>query len=247
MGIASRIEELGPGALADAELLAILIGGANPDEAQEAARLLLSEGLAALRSVRAMARPIAGMPKRHPAWRILAALELGRRVALAEVPERLRLLHAGDLAAVLRPRLAHLAHEEFWAVLLTARLEEIRTVRICTGGITHCSLLPREAFAPVLIHAAPCVAFAHNHPSGDARPSPDDKRVQKLLEDSGRALGIHVVDQLVITSRGHHSAREGFLSFRGEPAECPGDEPEAEHDSFLIHLKEDDLVCPKQP
>ena len=237
------MDELGPESLSEAELLAVLLGGADATAAAGTAQLLLAQGLASLRS----ARP-AGVRLTHKlARRLSAALELGRRVALAEARERRRLLHAGDLAAVLAPRLAHLDHEEFWAVLLTARLEEILSVRISMGGITHCSVLPREAFAPALIHAAPCVAFAHNHPSGDARPSAGDRRVERLLEEAGHTLGIHVVDQLVITARGHHSAREGQLSFRGEPAAQPLDEAALDKHAFPIASTEEDLVCPTQP
>src|SRR6202012_2353655 len=59
-----------------------------------------------------------------------------------------RLLHARDLAAVVWPRLAHLAHEEFWAILMNARLQELRSVRISLGGLTQCSVTAGEAFGP---------------------------------------------------------------------------------------------------
>ncbi len=92
---------------------------------------------------------------------------------------------------------------------MTARMEEVRCVRVASGGLTQCSVLPREAFAPALVHAAPCVAFAHNHPSGDPTPSSDDHRLQLMLDEAGRALGVRVVDHLVIAADGFHSARTG--------------------------------------
>jgi len=147
------------------------------------------------------------------AARLLAAVELGRRMMAAEQRERERFLAPDRIAARLWPLLADLAHEEFWAFLMTARMEEIRSVRIASGGLTQCSVLPREAFAPALVHAAPCVAFAHNHPSGDPTPSADDHRLQLMLDEAGRALGIRVVDHLVIAAGGFHSARTGA----GEP------------------------------
>jgi DNA repair protein RadC len=70
-------------------------------------------------------------------------------------------------------------------------------------------VLPREAFAPALVHAAPCVAFAHNHPSGDPEPSAEDRRLELLLDEAGRALGIRVVDHIVVGEAGFHSARQG--------------------------------------
>jgi DNA repair protein RadC len=143
------------------------------------------------------------------AGRLLAALELGRRVALAPLPGRRRLLRAADVAASLWARLAHLPHEEFWAVLMNSRLQEIRSLQIARGGLTQCSVSPREAFAPALVHRAPAVAFVHNHPSGDPSPSGEDQRLQLLLDEAGNALGVRVVDHLVLAEGGLHSAVEG--------------------------------------
>jgi DNA repair protein RadC len=211
-----RILEQGPEGLTDLDLVAALLprssGRFGPEEI--AARVL-SQGLAALR--RACAGDLVAIEgvRERDAARVLAALELGRRVAQASVPRRERLLKASDIAVVLAPRLAHLAHEEFWAVLLTARLEEVRSVPIARGGLTQCSVLPREAFAPAVLHRVPRVAFGHNHPSGDPQPSADDVRLGAALDDAGRALGIEVVDHLVITDGGFHSARHG-------PGRLPG-------------------------
>jgi DNA repair protein RadC len=73
-------------------------------------------------------------------------------------------------------------------------------------------VLPREAFAPALMHGASAVAFAHNHPSGDPTPSGEDLRLQLVLEEGARILGIELVDQLVVADRGAHSAHGGFLA-----------------------------------
>ena len=215
------MDELGVAALSEAELLAILLGGKQPARAEALAELLLADGLGRLGRLRPGPHTLHPWLERVQAERVCAALELGRRAALHAAPERGRLLHPGAICALIAPRIAHLDHEQFWAVLLTARLEEIRTVRISSGGVTHCSILPREALAPAVLHAAPCVVFAHNHPSGDPEPSTNDQRLQLLLDEAGRALGIHVADHLVITDRCHHSAREGFLSFTGEPIPEP--------------------------
>jgi DNA repair protein RadC len=205
-----RILEQGPEGLTDIELVAALLPRSSRRFGpEEIAARVLSLGLAALR--RACAGDLVSIEgvRERDAARVLAALELGRRVAQASVPRRERLLKASDIAAVLAPRLSHLAHEEFWAVLLTARLEEVRSVPIARGGLTQCSVLPREAFAPAVLHRVPRVAFAHNHPSGDPQPSADDVRLGAALDDAGRALGIEVVDHLVITDGAFHSARHG--------------------------------------
>ena len=212
MSTRDRILEHGPGALSDAELLALLLGDGPSGRGELLAARLVWGGLTELRRLGPRG-PDAGSPlSLRQLARVCAALELGRRVAHAELPQRKRLLRGDALCALFAPRLAHLQHEEFWAVLMTARLEEVRSVQIARGGHTSCSVLPREAFLPALLHAAPAVAFVHNHPSGEPSPSPEDQRLQMLLEETGRMLGIRVVDHLVVSERGHHSARDGAVS-----------------------------------
>jgi DNA repair protein RadC len=205
-----RILEQGPEALTDIDLLSsLLMRSSRRFGPEEIAARVLATGLSALRRASAgELLSIEGVRERDAA-RVLAALELGRRVAQAMAPRRERLLHATDIAALLAPRVAHLAHEEFWAILLTSRLEVVRSVPIARGGLTQCSVLPREAFAPAVLHRVPRVAFAHNHPSGDPQPSADDLRLGAALDDAGRALGIEVVDHLVLVDGAFHSARHG--------------------------------------
>jgi DNA repair protein RadC len=199
-----RILAEGPSLLCDAELLRIVLGTRD----ERLAAHLLAPGLLALRRATAGDLLMSGATDRHAA-QLLAAVELGRRVAFAPGADKPRLLHARELARAIWPRLAHLAHEEFWTILMNARLQEIRSVRISLGGLTQCSVTPREAFAPALILRAPVVAFVHNHPSGDATPSAEDRRLQLLLDEAGRALGLRVIDHLVVGERTVHSSVEG--------------------------------------
>jgi DNA repair protein RadC len=199
-----RILAEGPSLLCDAELLRIVLGTRD----ERLAAHLLAPGLLALRRATAGDLLMSGATDRHAA-QLLAAVELGRRVAFASGADKPRLLHARELARAVWPRLAHLAHEEFWTILMNARLQEIRSVRISLGGLTQCSVTPREAFAPALILRAPVVAFVHNHPSGDATPSAEDRRLQLLLDEAGRALGLRVIDHLVVGERTVHSSVEG--------------------------------------
>jgi DNA repair protein RadC len=208
-----RLSALGPGALSEEELLSLLLGcGTRQAPASAVAAELLAEGLSGLRRT-----PVALLAGRRgigpaQACRIAAALELGRRAVVAPQPARRRLDQPRALLLRLWAGLAFLRHEEFWVLLLNARCEELCAVRVSQGGLSHCSVLPREALAPALLHGAPLCAFAHNHPSGDPRPSPDDLRLELLLEEAGRTLGLTVVDHLVVAEGGAHSARAGLLS-----------------------------------
>ncbi len=200
-----RILSEGPSALCDADLVRALLG--TTDEL--AAARLLAKGLGALtRATPGELLFTAGLTSQH-VIRLLAAFELGRRALVAPRTDRPRLMTPADIAAVLWTRLAPLAHEEFWVVLLNARLQEIDSVRVASGGITQCSVAAREAFRPAVMLQAPCVAFAHNHPSGDPMPSGEDQRMQLLLNEAANTLGIRVVDHLVIAESGFHSAAEG--------------------------------------
>ena len=173
---AERILSEGAAALPDAELLRVVLGGRD----EVLAGRLLSRGLSSLRRASAGELLLEAGMNAALAGRVIAALELGRRVALAPAADRRRLLRARDVAAVLWGRVAHLPHEEFWVVLMNARLQEIRCVQIARGGLTQCSVSPREAFAPALVHRAPAIA-----------------------------LGVRVVDHLVLAEAGLHSAVEG--------------------------------------
>ena len=202
----------GAGMLSEEELLSVLVGsGTRAHPAGEVAARLMRRGLVGLR--RAGYASLVETPGvgEAQACRVLAALELGRRAVSIAPGEPRRLWNAGEVARRLFPRLAFLAREEFWVLLLNARLEEMRAVRISLGGLTHCSVLPREAFAPALIHAAPVVIFAHNHPSGDPAPSAEDQRLQMMLDESARMLGVRVADHVVLAERGMYSLREGLL------------------------------------
>ena len=200
-----RILSEGAAELPDTELLRVVLGARD----DLLACRLLARGLPGLRRAGAGELLLESGMSPPLTARVLAAVELGRRVALAPSGERRRLLRAGEVAAVLWARLAHLPHEEFWAVLLSSRLQEIQSVRIARGGLTQCSVSAREAFAPALLHRAPAVAFVHNHPSGDPSPSPEDQRLQLLLDEAGHTLSIRVVDHLVLAENGVHSAVEG--------------------------------------
>jgi DNA repair protein RadC len=204
-----RILEQGPEALTDIELLsALLPRSSRRFGPEEIAARVLSMGLAALR--RASAGNLVSIDgvRERDAARVLAALELGRRVAQAGAPRpnassrqatSRRFSLPGSRTSPTRSSggAAHFA------------LEEVRSVPIARGGLTQCSVLPREAFAPAVLHRVPRVAFAHNHPSGDPQPSADDVRLGAALDDAGRALGIEVVDHLVIADGAFHSARHG--------------------------------------
>jgi len=153
-------------------------------------------GVLARRSADAMAS-IDGVGPATAA-RLVAALELGRRVATEDGIEGDRIRGPRDVWARMGPSLRHLAQEEFHALLLNAQHVVLREVLV-TRGILDASLIhPREVFRTAVEVGAAAIVLVHNHPSGDPSPSAEDRAVTRQLAAAGRALGIPVLDHVVV-------------------------------------------------
>ncbi len=135
---------------------------------------------------------------------ILFAFELARRYL---IKDKTRMLNAGDAF----PLLAHISEknqEDFVCISLNGANEVIET-RIVTIGLVNSSQVhPREVFADVIADRGSAVIFAHNHPSGDLKPSESDMLAHKQLADAGKILGICVFDHIIVSSRGYYSFQE---------------------------------------
>jgi DNA repair protein RadC len=107
------------------------------------------------------------------------------------------------------PRLRDLPQEEFHALLLNTRHRIVREVQV-TRGLLDASLIhPREVFRVAVAEGAAGVILVHNHPSGDPAPSADDRVVTRQLHAAGKALGIPVLDHVIV-------AEGGFVSLADE-------------------------------
>ncbi|MDT8369408.1 MAG: DNA repair protein RadC [Longimicrobiales bacterium] len=197
-----RLARLGSRALASRELIAALVGsGSASASATEVADRILAScegrlGQLARRSTDRLAS-IEGVGPATAA-RVAAALELGRRVATEEVAPGDRIRGPRDVWARMGPPLRHLAQEEFHALLLNAQHVVLREVLV-TRGILDASLIhPREVFRSAVEVGAAAVILVHNHPSGDPTPSAEDRAVTRQLVAAGRALGIPVLDHVVV-------------------------------------------------
>lgn len=206
-----RLDCLGPGALSDAELLALLLrtGDRTADVSTVAASLLECHGgLHGL--ARAGVRELelhTGMGPAKSAT-VCASLELGRRLAA-------RRLHAGsairspaDVFAHFHPSLRHVQHEKFIAVLLDGRHRVLREEVVSQGTLTASLVHPREVFRPALRESAAALILVHNHPSGDPSPSAEDREVTRRLARAGELLGVRVLDHVVVAERGFCSLQE---------------------------------------
>ena len=203
----------GKNSLSDAELLAIIMGSGNrEDSAVELGRKILDfvqnnwHNLSLLQISDLMKFKGIGEAK---AISIATALEIGRRKASQEVPEKIQISSSSDLFKVLHPFLGDLQTEEFWAVFLNQSNRIVGKSRLSAGGINQSVVDVRILFKTALENLATGVVIAHNHPSGNLKPSQEDLKITKQISEAGKILNIQMLDHLIIT-------QNSYLSFADE-------------------------------
>jgi DNA repair protein RadC len=184
----------GPATLGDDQLIALVMGGTD---GLVAARALLSErgGLAGV--ARADVSDLARLGRRRAAA-LLAAVELGRRVAGAWPTGLWQVRTPADLADRLIPLMGHLEREELRVLLLNTKNRVTAMTTVYAGNLAGSSVRVGEVFRDAVRRTAAAVVVAHNHPSGDPSPSAEDLRITTELVEAGRLLDIELLDHLVI-------------------------------------------------
>lgn len=211
-----KLIEHGPDVLSNSELLAILIRtGTTERSALDIARELadndgLYSNIARARNVADLAK-IKGLGPAKAAT-ILAAVELGRRVAAAQPLKKLKLASPEVCAEFLMPRMRYEQKEKFLVLLLDSKNQLLKCQKVAEGSLNTAVVHPRDVFAPAMLAKAACVLAAHNHPSGDPAPSLEDKRLTSALKQSGAVMGIPLLDHIIIGDGRYFSFREnGYL------------------------------------
>lgn len=206
-----RLARLGPAALADRELLALVVrnGGPCPDASMLAGRALEGvggrDGLSKATLASLVGLPGLGLAK---AAALVAAVELGRRVAERPLRIGARIGGPEDVERHFLPRIGDRARESFHVLLLDGRHRLLAEEEVSVGTLTASLVHPREVFRGAVAAAAAGLVLVHNHPSGDPSPSAEDRSVTRRLGEAGRILGIEVVDHVVVARGGHYSFRE---------------------------------------
>jgi DNA repair protein RadC len=211
-----KLLDKGRRALTDAELIAILIGSGNRDEtAVELSKRILHslsndlEKLGKL-SVNELSK-FKGIGEAK-AITIIAALELGRRRRDIEKPISDRITCSRDIFEHLHPQFADLNHEEFWILLLNRGNFIASKQLISKGGQAGTIADPKIIFKTALENNAAAIILAHNHPSGNLRPSQADINLTRKLRDGANILDLVVLDHVIFTDKGYFSfADEGIL------------------------------------
>lgn len=211
IGPRERLRRHGVETLSDDELVALLLGtGARGMPVSVVAARVMTElgGLARLRSVGlgelAMHKGV-GYGK---ASRVVAAIELGRRAANPHRDHDAPIASSQAAYERLRAQLAYATTEHIVVLALDAKNRIIREIRVATGGLTGCVLLPSDVFRPLMREFAVSAVVAHNHPSGDPRPSAEDVAFTERLYATGRLVGVPILDHLIVTQDGYFSFME---------------------------------------
>jgi DNA repair protein RadC len=207
-----RARRDGVGSLSDADLLALLLAtGAAGQPVARLARDLLEQvgGVERLERVgpyRLAEQRGVGLVK---ATRLLAAIELGRRVTLKSLcDDAIVFASFESVSAWAQPRLAALDHEEVWLLCLDAKNALRSARRIARGGLHGCALRPADVLRPALEDAASGIVVVHNHPSGDPTPSTADIEMTHALLEACQIIGLHLLDHVIVARSGSQSLRE---------------------------------------
>lgn len=199
-----RLLRNGSSGLSDTELVAILLRTGRPgmsvlDLAREVLRG--SGGLGGLlgSSSRELRRLGIGPAK---AATLLAAIELARRLARAEVPERDLLSHPEAVASFLTLRYASQGQEVMGALYLDTRHRLLQDTEIFRGTLNRAAVEPRAILKQGLLRNAAGLILFHTHPSGDPSPSAEDLAFTRRMAEAGEVVGLRLVDHLIVAGGG---------------------------------------------
>lgn len=205
-----KLTSRGAAALTDEELIAVIIAN-NPqdDEAVVVARALMSECGSTVDLARidfSRLRMVAGLGRLRAA-RLKAATELGRRVSSADSLADERITSDVDVVRIMEPRLAALQHEECWALYLASSGRILERLRISQGGVqatvVDCKLIIKRAIELL----ATQIVLVHNHPSGSAEPSRQDRELTERVAEAAKLFDMHLLDHVIIAHGAHYSFR----------------------------------------
>ncbi len=210
-----RLVKLGADHLSNQELIAILLGSGSKNESvmELSNRLLIHfEGLKLLKDATIEElTAIRGIGNAKGVL-VLAALELGKRLNTFRPNERYVIRSPEDGADFVMEEMRSLKQEHFVVLFLNTKNQIIHRQTIFIGSLNASIVHPREVYREAVKRSAASIICAHNHPSGDPSPSQEDIHVTRRLVESGKMIGIELLDHLVIGDRKFISLKEkGYL------------------------------------
>jgi len=211
-----RLLHYGPEALSTAELMAILLrtGSRGENVLTLATRLQIKfGGLGGLaRASFSELSAVKGVGQAKAA-QIKAGLEIGRRLLIAAPDERPQISSPADAANLLMLEMGHLEQEHLRVLLLDTKNRLLASPTIYKGSVNTSLIRIAELFREAIRHNSTAIIIAHNHPSGDPTPSPEDVRITRQVAEAGKLVDIEVLDHLIIGRGRYVSLKERGLGF----------------------------------
>lgn len=211
-----RLQRYGPSYLSNAELIAILLrtGLKGENVVNLSARVLATYG-----GLGGVARvSYAELCDLHgisdaKACQILAALELGRRLSSLQPDDRPVIRSPQDVFNILSAEMTFLTQEHLRVLLLNTKNEVLAVREIYKGNVNSAVIRIAEVLRPAIRENCPSIIIAHNHPSGDPTPSPEDILVTRQIRTSAEMMDIELLDHVVIGNQRYVSLKERGLGF----------------------------------
>ena len=210
--IMETIEKIGIEAMSTQQLIGIII-----ENEKKVPRLLGQQNLFVNEQIenpfRILASDISELRYRGnltdgEASRLAAAVELGKRMSAPGSRDQIHIESPRDGAQLLMGKLRNMNHEVFVAVYLDTKNRIMAAKQISEGSLTCAVVHPREVYAEAIIRHAAAIIVAHNHPSGDPRPSDEDRELTRALVRTGEIMGIQFLDHVVIGDGRYYSFKE---------------------------------------
>lgn len=203
-----RFLKLGPEALSDSELFAILLrtGTKGENVIDMSNRLIAEYGLEKLFECSlAELEKIKGIGP-SKAMQILTMAEIQKRINQSQAPIK-KISCAEDVFKLFHPKLSDKKEEHFYVIMLNNQNNIIAEQEISKGILDASIIHPREVFKPAIKNSASKIILIHNHPSGNPEPSREDIDITERLVSAGEELGIKVLDHVIV-------GKEGFWSWK---------------------------------
>ncbi|VVB86779.1 RadC-like JAB domain protein [uncultured archaeon] len=205
-----RLIKSGTASLSDSELLAIILRtGSRKENVINLSQRILSEYNLKQLSQTSLGQlmKIHGI-KEGKASQIAACFEIARRLESFNEDVKPKINSPEDVYRRIYPRMREQKKESFIELCLDTKNQVIREETISTGSLNANIVHPREVFKTALAESAAHIIVAHNHPSGDPTPSREDIEITKKLVETGKIIGIDVLDHVIIGDGRHFSMKE---------------------------------------
>lgn len=203
-----KLRAKGAAALSNEELVQVILGrGVEGHDVRSMSKEIA--GIIQKKKTGLTETDLTAIPGMGPAkaYQLLAAFELARRHLIKETT---KITKAEDVLPLLTD-IASKQQEYFVCISLNGANEVIEKRVVTIGLLNHSQVHPREVFADVIADRAASVIFAHNHPSGELKPSDADLKIHEQLIQAAKILGIRVLDQIIVTRKGYLSFQENGL------------------------------------